>query len=1054
MYVHDQGIKQIKRQIPGSSWLKSGGIKYYPILSFSKTAFFENFIKNFTGMKLVSDSSRHSLTFSVRKTSWDAWNPLKPSLNGLFTVYHLQKQNLRNLENVSEFKPSRVENILLKFSIIQEGDEKLWGTKKYTITPDEFETEVNIQNKMSVASFEDTLSNITPFVMGGSVYTNFYALGLLNKYSGYYNRELSLAKSISTSEEAQRLQSEQKKIDEMIRYLRSNFDAKLGIIGMEYIGNSKSLSDVLKISPVELKRPYQNYARFLLIYTMLQGYTHLDPHTGNFLFVEGDTSDFTLTTPPLYNGKLYIIDWGRVMPLDKQFYVNIKALSKCVFEILFKHNVNKNGSYYAPYSPYFTDEEFKYFCGAFFQLCLQYNRTKLIEYYGVKDLPDVFIWMLNDYNETDTEQIMLIFQNVYYGYEKLEKKSTEFKEHFKNKRLANTPSSSDPLYYDEMRNPVSFEKPLSSFSEHIDPEICKEFRLKFKATYYKKTREQILIDEAKENNEENNDESERSTENTKNEDFEYDKKQLPNILDTLTMTGFVFPFEVLELLKSDNPALDIQLQRYNSFIDSSLQGARKEEFKSMKKLLNSSIIQVNKRKNGKSYTVHSIQEIANAILYIQNLFKSLHSKEDFTIKIGNKFLQHILGVLLLTIRLLSALEIVKVEGENIQQIQLLKQKCKFNIYTLFVILEYLEKQYNGKYPFDHSEKILKNFLQKEVQDTYFSYLDHNTLWVLTTNSKLNYWSVDKELLDRKFPYNQLAQRIGKGNIVTMLYKFLLKPLLTMNTNNKPATILSSEIYPIVKKIKESVDYINNWGQEFEEMPLDREKPFATIQVVKQKFLKSTEDLYEALRELNRLIDLTYEYPLENISNGDFLNNLKANKSNFNYAQIYVTSLFFLSSSLIEFKEDKTYNHSWSSSSSSSSWIKSNKHLKGLIAFHEVFINMSLENKKQYVSDMKRNAFFILIMIGKIAEMNNINDLKYIASDDFFNNNNASSIVSSTTRSTSPNLENRTSDKPNVNNSNINGLVNMFAKMGIKNGGRQTRSKSKQKRGRLNTRRRK
>jgi len=463
-------------------------------------------------VRLVSDESRHALIFEIKYKEGVYATHLDP----YYKVYSIQKANLKN----TSFEPKRLNKILIKLCVIHPQEDKVWNARgntpgssfknKYTITKEEFIKEINIQNRMGLASFEDMYSNITPFVINGSIYSGSSKTMRLINLIQHLSREIQKVtpRITMTREEIERfieqygkakeiLEKTKKTLEILESYLTNNSDAHLGVIAMEYIGESETLSEIFESSTLTQQLSYKNYARFLLIYTMLQGYAHMDPHFGNFLFVRGDTSDFTLDTPPLIDGKMYIIDWGRVEPLDKLFYKNMIEYSKCVFERLFLHNVGETPERYRTSFHDFAEDAFENFCRGFFQYCLQYNQKKLIEYYGRPKIHPNFKWILDDYTDADTLELMLIFKNYYYGYEKNKFKAEEFKTKMKNTRLANLPVNlGKPDIQNVFIMDLTLAKPLSrQDEEEPNRQICKEMRLKFKIAYYGKTREEIEQEE-------------------------------------------------------------------------------------------------------------------------------------------------------------------------------------------------------------------------------------------------------------------------------------------------------------------------------------------------------------------------------------------------------------------------------------------------------------------------------------------------------------------------------------------------------------------------------
>lgn len=99
-------------------------------------------------------------------------------------------------------------------------------------------------------------------------------------------------------------------------------DFSIGIIAMEYIENSKTLSNIMTMKSSHIteaqQHSAQNAGRFALLRLAMHGYNHNDFHGGNIMLVDISTSNRESIYLP------FIIDFGRTTYLHNSTLLNIR----------------------------------------------------------------------------------------------------------------------------------------------------------------------------------------------------------------------------------------------------------------------------------------------------------------------------------------------------------------------------------------------------------------------------------------------------------------------------------------------------------------------------------------------------------------------------------------------------------------------------------------------------------------------------------------------------------------------------------------------------------
>ena len=234
--------------------------------------------------------------------------------SGTFGITLLAKKRTTATNNIykvispSEKMGEPADSLLIKLSIISETRVKMLnvisGGTLVTVSYTDFQNEINIQTDIYLKSME-YLQPICP----GIVYANILSPKIMTNGEEIEILNILINNSIST------------KIKDgltmLSKSINSTTDKKLGIIGMEYMGNGENLhsKNITNVNPLFL-----NMSRYLLLNLALKiGYNHNDFHAGNIMICDDPTYFSGINFRPI------LIDFGRARKIPLNIMNEIKT---------------------------------------------------------------------------------------------------------------------------------------------------------------------------------------------------------------------------------------------------------------------------------------------------------------------------------------------------------------------------------------------------------------------------------------------------------------------------------------------------------------------------------------------------------------------------------------------------------------------------------------------------------------------------------------------------------------------------------------------------------
>lgn len=212
--------------------------------------------------------------------------------------------------------------------------------KLYTVTPDEFESEVEIQSFIYRQTVAD-MQPLCPAIVFSQV------ISKRPEIASYL--QLLMDNGENTIHED---------ITMLLELFDRNSDIKLGVIAMEYLDGAVSLGQYVRLNN---KKDLNNIFRYALLKMALEtGYNHNDFHNSNLMFIRCNN----YFNSPLIPYRPIIIDFGRTT------LIPINVMSR-IREEAAKGNYNKALAYLCDYrtgtkyisSPEFAESHYGWVCG-------------------------------------------------------------------------------------------------------------------------------------------------------------------------------------------------------------------------------------------------------------------------------------------------------------------------------------------------------------------------------------------------------------------------------------------------------------------------------------------------------------------------------------------------------------------------------------------------------------------------------------------------------------------------------------------------------------------
>jgi hypothetical protein len=291
-----------------------------------------------------------------------------------------------NLRTIYKEKPVR--SIIIKFSLLHYGKEHFSLGKFNSVSVDNFENEVKIQNEI----FNETVNNLDP-ICPSIIYTNYLHRGekkeIINeKFIGILDLINSKIKQI----ESKMNKNDYKLLSSIFKILyiklKKYNTTSFGMIGMEMMDDYKTLYYINNDS-------YENISKLRLIELAVKtGYSHNDYHKGNIL-VNDSVKGYYGDTP----GNVLLIDFGYC-----------KKIPEDILELINEYYKNNN---FTGILDIFYNEEI---------LSNKFPNEDSVFHF--KNFPDLYSWIhvMNDKDEKKIEQINKDITKLKNNYEDYERK--------------------------------------------------------------------------------------------------------------------------------------------------------------------------------------------------------------------------------------------------------------------------------------------------------------------------------------------------------------------------------------------------------------------------------------------------------------------------------------------------------------------------------------------------------------------------------------------------------------------------------------------------------
>lgn len=173
---------------------------------------------------------------------------------------------------------------------------------------DDFVNEINVQLEIYEKTFEFGLP-LCPSIVHAEMISP-------DADSEHYQRVTEMIKAGTHEQDTLSM------LHRLFRNIRQN-DFSIGIIAMEYIENSVTLSSIMMTSDDIIsktkKTTAQNAGRFALLRLAIHGYNHNDFHGGNIMLLDISRSNRKQMYLP------FVIDFGRAVKLDEHVLLQIRA---------------------------------------------------------------------------------------------------------------------------------------------------------------------------------------------------------------------------------------------------------------------------------------------------------------------------------------------------------------------------------------------------------------------------------------------------------------------------------------------------------------------------------------------------------------------------------------------------------------------------------------------------------------------------------------------------------------------------------------------------------
>lgn len=335
-------------------------------------AVFNEFIQNAEKIEMISRGS-YGLTFKVslpkiippefvskdyKQISPDAnfGEPVDCILVKLAFILDTAREMEKFLQNNPDRNPNRINrsSFTKNFELLYKDTD----IEIFTSDPSDFQNEINIQTDIYLKTIE-YLQPLCPGIVYANILDTSLGVILLNQFEEKHQEELDL-------------------IIDMINVLKSNKNISLGVIGMQFVNNSKTLhQSIIKATNLQDKIMLRNISRYALLELAIKtGYNHNDFHIGNIMIEDNDKYFYQVDERDAYvdglKQRAVIIDFGRATKIPPEIMALIKeSVEKGLYNKALKYLCNpKTGNEFV------TDKQYKSFYG---WVCHDYNINSLNE---------------------------------------------------------------------------------------------------------------------------------------------------------------------------------------------------------------------------------------------------------------------------------------------------------------------------------------------------------------------------------------------------------------------------------------------------------------------------------------------------------------------------------------------------------------------------------------------------------------------------------------------------------------------------------------------------
>ena len=234
--------------------------------------------------------------------------------SGAFGITLLAKKrttatnNIYKIVSPSEKMGEPADSLLIKLSIISQSHTRILngvsGGILGTVSYADFQNEINVQTDIYLKSME-YLQPICP----GIVYAN-----ILRPIITSNGKEIEILNILIKNSVSRKIKDG---LTGIAKSINSGTDKKLGVIGMEYIGNGETLYS----KNATVKNPlFSNISRYLILKMALDtGYNHNDFHTGNVMICDDNTYFSGINFRPI------LIDFGRARKITPNIMSEIRT---------------------------------------------------------------------------------------------------------------------------------------------------------------------------------------------------------------------------------------------------------------------------------------------------------------------------------------------------------------------------------------------------------------------------------------------------------------------------------------------------------------------------------------------------------------------------------------------------------------------------------------------------------------------------------------------------------------------------------------------------------